>query len=475
MTQFILKHHGFASIAFRLRVFEPFLLVVSSFLAHWVATGRLFPATGYVGWTLAGMIAFGFAAHLLSIYRRSHIAYPLNGLTRLVSVIALSVGFVLILMFLTQSSHVYSRLWAVLWFVFAVALLFSLRLWAYSAIRTAVRKGLWQRNIALLGAGEKAQEIIHMIRATPSAGLSLTGVYTLDDSGEIAEEIRAERGLLRGGVDQLLVEGRQGGYDELIIVEPLDSVSGARGLLEKLRTLSVGVYYCLPLPMFGLVSGTAQSLDRLPLIMLMRKPLTGHQHAMKRALDLAAALPLLIPFALIYLVVAPLIKLSSDGPVFFSQKRRGLNGEEFAMLKFRSMRNAPPPLDADGKEKQATKDDPRITWIGRILRKTSLDETPQLLNVLRGDMSLVGPRPHAISHDDYYGQLIDSYTARHKMRPGITGWAQLMGARGETETLDKMEHRVDLDIWYTENWSLALDLKILFLTPFAILFHKKAY
>jgi lipopolysaccharide/colanic/teichoic acid biosynthesis glycosyltransferase len=161
--------------------------------------------------------------------------------------------------------------------------------------------------------------------------------------------------------------------------------------------------------------------------------------------------------------------------VFFRQKRKGLNGQEFEMLKFRSMRAGEAPKDKDGKEMQATQTDPRVTPIGRILRKTSLDETPQILNVLKGDMSIVGPRPHALSHDDYYGKLIESYTGRHKMRPGITGWAQLHGFRGETETVDKMAARVEYDIWYIEHWNIALDIKILLMTPFVVFFQKTAY
>ncbi|HEX2859062.1 MAG TPA: sugar transferase [Alphaproteobacteria bacterium] len=162
--------------------------------------------------------------------------------------------------------------------------------------------------------------------------------------------------------------------------------------------------------------------------------------------------------------------------MFFTQSRGGFNGVGFRMLKFRSMKmQAADARDASGKEKQASKNDTRLTPIGGFIRRTSIDELPQLINVLRGDMSLVGPRPHVPSHNSYYGQTVGRYASRHKMRPGLTGWAQINGLRGETETIDKMASRVEYDVWYIENWNLGLDLKILALTPLVVLFQRQAY
>jgi putative colanic acid biosynthesis UDP-glucose lipid carrier transferase len=195
------------------------------------------------------------------------------------------------------------------------------------------------------------------------------------------------------------------------------------------------------------------------------------QSVLKRALDLAIALPLLVLLAPLLVAVALWIRLDSTGPVLFRQTRRGLGGVPFAIVKFRTMR----VLENDAHVVQATQNDPRVTRAGRFLRKTSLDELPQLLNVIAGQMSLVGPRPHAIAHDDYYGGLIDGYTQRQNVKPGITGWAQVHGLRGETPTLDSMARRVLFDAWYARHSSVVLDLEILIRTPFEVLRQRNAH
>jgi putative colanic acid biosynthesis UDP-glucose lipid carrier transferase len=191
----------------------------------------------------------------------------------------------------------------------------------------------------------------------------------------------------------------------------------------------------------------------------------------KRVLDLSVAAALLVFFAPLMALIALLIRLDTRGPVFFRQNRTGLRGRPFAIVKFRSMA----VLENGETIVQATKDDDRVTRVGRILRKTSLDELPQLFNVLMGEMSLVGPRPHAIAHDHHYSALIDNYAIRQRVKPGVTGWAQVNGARGATPTLDTMRERIRYDIWYAQRTSLALDLRILLATPFAILGQRNAY
>lgn len=197
-----------------------------------------------------------------------------------------------------------------------------------------------------------------------------------------------------------------------------------------------------------------------------RKPLTAYPTAalLKAAMDRSVTLVTLIAISPLLLIIAALVKLSSPGPVLFKQRRHGWNGRLIEVWKFRSMR-----IHHDPKVRQATRDNPRITPIGRFLRRTSLDELPQFFNVLQGHMSLVGPRPHALAHNDYYTGKIDTYMARHRIKPGITGLAQVSGCRGETETLEKMQKRVELDLAYINNWSLWLDIKILLKTPLTLL------
>jgi len=195
------------------------------------------------------------------------------------------------------------------------------------------------------------------------------------------------------------------------------------------------------------------------------------QPALKRLLDLAIAVPMLVLLAPLLAAIALWIALDSTGPVLFRQTRRGLGGRPFTIVKFRTMN----VLENGAGVVQATENDPRVTRAGRILRKASLDELPQLLNVIKGEMSLVGPRPHALAHDDYYGVRIEDYALRQSVKPGITGWAQVHGLRGETPTLDSMRQRVLLDVWYARNTELVLDLEILLRTPFEVLRHRNAH
>jgi putative colanic acid biosynthesis UDP-glucose lipid carrier transferase len=196
-----------------------------------------------------------------------------------------------------------------------------------------------------------------------------------------------------------------------------------------------------------------------------RLALTSVERAVKRALDIIMSIAAIVFFLLVFLIVAAAIKLDSPGPVIFRQRRSGFNGKEFIIFKFRTMR----VLEDGPVVTQACRDDRRVTYIGKFLRRSSLDELPQLFNVLRGDMSLVGPRPHTLAHDDHYRVHIAEYACRHYVKPGITGWAQVNGLRGETASIEQMADRVKLDVWYISYWSLGLDLNILLRTCFEVL------
>ncbi|MFO1190220.1 MAG: exopolysaccharide biosynthesis polyprenyl glycosylphosphotransferase [Alphaproteobacteria bacterium] len=241
--------------------------------------------------------------------------------------------------------------------------------------------------------------------------------------------------------------------------------------MRRIRTLPVAVklYPDLVDPEvgrgFSLVGG-------LPMLDVYERPLAGWNVIVKTASDWLLALVIFMAMLPVMAVIALAVKLDSPGPVLFRQRRYGFNSNEFTTLKFRSMR-----ADAGDESggPQARRADPRVTAVGRFLRRTSLDELPQLLNVLAGDMALIGPRPHAVAHNRYYADIIDGYLGRHRVRPGITGWAQVNGLRGETDTLEKMRMRVQYDLYYIDNWSLLLDLKILLLTPFVTLVGRNAY
>jgi exopolysaccharide biosynthesis polyprenyl glycosylphosphotransferase len=247
---------------------------------------------------------------------------------------------------------------------------------------------------------------------------------------------------------------------------------------ERRRNLICERLQALPIPVLLLpdqhvesIFAQGQKLGREFTIEIQRAPLSSSELALKRAIDVILASGLLLVLAPLLAIVSLLVRLETRGPIIFRQRRKGFNAREFTIFKFRTMN----VLEDGSVIQQARKNDTRVTRVGRVLRATSIDELPQLINVLRGHMSLVGPRPHAIAHDDGYTKLIANYAFRQHMKPGLTGWAQVNGFRGETAQLELMEQRVDCDLWYIKNWSFWLDLRILVLTGFELLRHRNAY
>jgi putative colanic acid biosysnthesis UDP-glucose lipid carrier transferase len=252
---------------------------------------------------------------------------------------------------------------------------------------------------------------------------------------------------------------------------PLSTAPRIEALLKELRDTTATVYFVPNVFAFDLVQARCVEINGMPAFSICDSPLEGMTGLWKRAFDIALAALVLLLFWPPLLLVAAAIKLTSPGPVLFKQRRYGLNGEEILVYKFRSMR-----VCEDGPVvAQASRQDRRVTPVGRLLRRTSMDELPQIINVLQGKMSFVGPRPHAVAHNEEYRKLINGYMIRHKVRPGITGWAQVNGLRGETKTVDKMQRRVQYDIDYLKNWSLALDLKIIARTALTVLKQTNAY
>jgi putative colanic acid biosynthesis UDP-glucose lipid carrier transferase len=221
----------------------------------------------------------------------------------------------------------------------------------------------------------------------------------------------------------------------------------------------------------SIIQGRLQDLNGVPVVGICETPFTGTNDLVKRVSDIVLGSVILLLITPVLIAIAIGVKLSSPGPVIFRQRRNGLDGSEIVVYKFRSMRTQ----DDGAVVRQATKDDPRITPFGAFIRRTSLDELPQFINVLQGRMSIVGPRPHAVAHNEQYRQMIKAYMVRHKVKPGITGWAQVNGHRGETETVEKMRSRVEYDLEYLRNWSLGLDLKIIVATIRVLFFDRHAY
>lgn len=325
-----------------------------------------------------------------------------------------------------------------------------------------------RRPALIVGAGELGAKVARALAADSLSGRDLLGYFD-DRSPERLDPSTAGRVL--GRLADLPREIGRLGVREVYITLPLGSQPRILQLLEQLQGTTASIYFVPDVFGISIIQGRLHDLNGVPVVGICETPFTGTNALVKRLSDIVLASLILLLIAPLLLLIAIGVKLSSPGPVIFKQRRNGLDGEEIEVYKFRSMR----VMENGPAVRQATKDDPRITGFGAFIRRTSLDELPQFINVLQGRMSIVGPRPHAVAHNEEYRQLIKAYMVRHKVRPGITGWAQVNGLRGETDTIEKMRQRVEYDLQYLRNWSLALDLQIIVRTVRLMLFDRNAY
>lgn len=357
------------------------------------------------------------------------------------------------------------------WFTLVLVSLCGYRVCLRSALNTLRRQGFNTRSVAIAGAGPLGQRLASNIAGAPWMGLDLLGFFDDKRRDPVRLAGRKVRLPISGSLETLVDQARAGQIDRVYITLPMRSEARIKWLVEHLSDTTVSVYIVPDVFVFELLHARSQNINGVPTISIFDSPMTGANSIIKRLEDiiLSSIILCLISFPMLLISIA--VKLSSPGPVFFRQKRYGIDGRPIEVWKFRSMHVMENGIDVI----QATRGDNRITPIGVFLRRTSLDELPQFINVLIGDMSIVGPRPHAVAHNEQYRRQISSYMLRHKVKPGITGWAQVNGWRGETDTLDKMQKRVEHDLAYIHNWSLWWDLKIVLLTVFKGFIHKNAY
>jgi putative colanic acid biosynthesis UDP-glucose lipid carrier transferase len=323
-----------------------------------------------------------------------------------------------------------------------------------------------RRTAVIVGAGPLGHKVARALGE--SEGVVCLGYF--DDRS--TERLHPEAGTaILGTLHQLSDFVRENGVREVYITLPLGSQPRIVRLLEQVQGTTASLFYVPDVFGISIIQGRLQDISGVPVVGICETPFTGINQLVKRISDIVLSSLILILISPLLLLVAVCVKLSSPGPVIFKQRRNGLDGGEIVVYKFRSMRTQ----DNGHVVKQATKDDPRITPFGAFIRRTSLDELPQFINVLQGSMSIVGPRPHAVAHNEEYRKLIKAYMVRHKVKPGITGWAQVNGMRGETDTIDKMKARVEYDLEYLRNWSLALDLQIILRTVRLVVFDRHAY
>ncbi|HBX5546745.1 TPA: undecaprenyl-phosphate glucose phosphotransferase, partial [Klebsiella pneumoniae] len=275
----------------------------------------------------------------------------------------------------------------------------------------------------------------------------------------------------KGDFQKLIDDAKSGKIDRIYIAMKMSDEKEMKELIRSLTDTTCSVILIPDIFTFNILQSRTEDVNGVPVVPLFDTPLNGINMVFKRLEDIILAAIIILLISPILLVIAAVVKATSPGPVIFKQTRYGMDGKPIKVWKFRTMK----VMENDDTVKQATKNDVRVTRVGSFLRKTSLDELPQFFNVLFGGMSIVGPRPHAVAHNEQYRNLIEGYMLRHKVKPGITGWAQINGWRGETDTLDKMQKRVEFDLEYIREWNIWLDLKIIFLTIFKGFVNKSAY
>jgi putative colanic acid biosynthesis UDP-glucose lipid carrier transferase len=368
----------------------------------------------------------------------------------------------------TQSFKYFERSVLMVW-ALATPVLQWLATWiGRTLLRTHAARPSSRRTAVIVGASALGVKVARALQEGDGQGIDFIGYF--DDRGDGRLDDGAKARIL-GTLAEVAGYTSEHGIREVYITLPLGSQPRIVALLEELQGTTASLFFVPDVFGISIIQGRLQDMNGVPVVGICETPFTGTNELVKRLSDIVLASLIVILISPLLLVIAIGIKVTSPGPVIFKQRRNGLDGEEIVVYKFRSMTT----VDDGAVVRQATRDDPRITPLGAILRRSSLDELPQFFNVLQGTMSIVGPRPHAVTHNAEYRQIIKAYMVRHKVKPGITGWAQVNGQRGETDTIEKMRTRVEYDLEYLRNWSLGLDLRIIASTVRLLFFDRHAY
>jgi putative colanic acid biosynthesis UDP-glucose lipid carrier transferase len=380
----------------------------------------------------------------------------------------LLLGVMLVIGYVTHSLAEYPRRIFITWAVVTpVALVFS-TLAMQEIMHRFLMSAFDNRSAIFAGYNNSSLELARRLKNNPAMRLEVSGFFDDRSSDRLGLEPDAK---LVGSLSDLSTYVKEHGTDVIFIALPIRHVKRVMNLLDDLRDTTASIYYVPDIFVFDLIQARSGEIHGIPVVAMCETPFYGYRGVTKRLTDICLSVLILLLFLPVLLVIAVLVKYSSPGPVIFKQRRYGLDGREIAVYKFRTM-----SVTEDGDQiRQASKSDSRITRIGAMLRRSSLDELPQLINVLQGRMSLVGPRPHAVAHNEEYRKLIKGYMVRHKVLPGITGLAQVNGCRGETSQLEEMEARVNYDLDYLRHWTPMLDIKIILLTAIKVFRDDKAY
>lgn len=424
------------------------------------------------GYLIAGMSAvmiFSFTGRLTEIYT-SWSGRPVRDEAIRVSFTWIITFLALVFIaFVTKTSEQFSRVVLIAWLFVTPLLLILARYFLRVVFAHLRRLGINNRTVAIIGMTQNGLHFARDLENNPEYGYHVVGFYD-DRKDRIHKEVLNHYPHL-GNFDDMIASARSGEWDQLYLALPVEAKKRTMRLLEELSDSATPIRLLPDYFTTNLLHSKFIEIADNPVLCIYDSPFSGDHALIKRIEDVVVGSLILTLISPIMLLIAAAVKLTSKGPVFFKQTRYGLKGEKISVWKFRSM-----TVCEDGHNiRQAIRGDNRYTRIGEFLRRTSLDELPQFFNVMQGTMSIVGPRPHAVAHNEQYRSLIPGYMLRHMIKPGITGWAQINGWRGETNTVYKMRKRVEFDLEYMREWSLWLDIKIIFLTIFKTFRDKNAY
>ena len=458
-----------------LRLTEFALLALTGFVVYALYVGFSLNVTVTL-YAPAILIGSALAVLLIQIadgYQVPALRSALRTLPRVLTAWSFAFAIIALVAFFLQYGLAFSRVWFAVWFISgAIVLTIARNIVAYG-IRRWARNGIMERRAVIVGGGEIAKALIRSIEQDPDNDIRICGFFDDRDERRSPPMIAGYPKL--GNIDALVAFARMARIDMLIIAMPLNAESRVLELLKKLWILPLDIRLAAHANKLRFRPRAYSYVGAVPMLDIFDRPITDWDSVAKRAFDIFFSLLAILLLWPVMIATAIAIKLDSKGPVLFKQKRHGFNNEVIEVLKFRSMYTD----QCDPTARAAvSKGDPRVTRVGRFIRKSSIDELPQFFNVLRGDLSLVGPRPHAVvaaAHDRLFAEVVDGYFARHRVKPGVTGWAQINGWRGEIDNDEKIKQRTACDLYYIENWSLLFDLKILLLTPLRLLNTEHAY
>ena len=442
-----------------------FLLYTSALDSSWAI--QRYPS--YLMVITTNMVATLTAFQFSNLYSRKAVSNPGKHFSKIVFTTSMVFLFLLFFGFTMQISAEFSRGWALCWVITnPLALLFS-RLLFRKYLLAGLFKDKMTRNVAIVGGGSQGSHLASLIENnSDSAGMKIFGIFDERSTRSVASKCA-------GNLDDLVLAVRNNKVDDILVALPWTAEDRVAAILNKFRMLPVSVRLSPDYVGLTLVYPNFSFYNGIPVLKISDEPLSGWDKLAKSTLDIVVSSVSLVILSPLFLIIAIAIKLETPGSIFFRQKRPGFNNELIEVLKFRSLHEN--QHDNSG-SRQVNRHDSRVTRVGKFLRRTSLDEIPQLINVLKGEMSLVGPRPHPVearAAGELYEKVVSDYAGRHIVKPGITGWAQINGWRGETDTEEKLRKRVEHDFYYISNWSLITDIKIILLTIPAVLRGRGAF